>query len=92
MSKMSNIEMFKALSVESRYAIIEVLLKRERCACEIPELIKRTQSNTSMHLAKLADAGLIKSRREGKMIIYSIADLKARKHLERIMGKSQGKR
>lgn len=71
-----NIKLLKALSEETRYKIIEVLLKGERCACEIPELIGRTQSNTSMHLTKLTDLGILQSRREGKMIIYSIKDLK----------------
>ncbi len=74
--------LFKALAEETKYKIIELLLKGEGCtcesgeycACEIPSLIKRTQSNTSMHLAKLHEWGLIKSRREGKKIRYSIKD------------------
>lgn len=67
-----NIQLFKALSEDTRYRIIKALLEAERkykanksndckgelCACEIPELIGRTQSNTSMHLAKLQDWGL----------------------------------
>jgi ArsR family transcriptional regulator, lead/cadmium/zinc/bismuth-responsive transcriptional repressor len=68
----NNLNLFKALSEETRYKIIEVLLKKEICACEIPFLIHRTQSNTSMHLAKLLKYDIIKSRREGKKIIYSI--------------------
>lgn len=76
MSINNNLKLLKALSEESRYKIVEVLLKGEKCACEIPMLIGRTQSNTSMHLAKLTDLGILKSRREGKMIIYSIKDLR----------------
>ena len=71
-----NLRLLKALSEESRYKIIEVLLNGEKCACEIPELIGRTQSNTSMHLTKLSDLGILKSRRDGKMILYSIKDLR----------------
>ena len=71
-----NLKLLKALSEESRYKIIEVLLNGERCACEIPKLIGRTQSNTSMHLTKLDDLGILQSRRDGKMIIYSIKDLR----------------
>ena len=76
MSIERNIELLKALSEESRFRIIEVLLKGEKCACEIPQLIGRTQSNTSMHLTKLTDMGVLKSRRQGKRILYSIHDLR----------------
>ena len=68
------IKIFKTLGGETRFLIIKELLKKELCACEIPSLIGRTQSNTSMHLTKLQDLGFIKSRRQGKMIIYSIDD------------------
>ncbi len=71
-----NLKLLKAMSEETRYKIIELLLKGERCACEIPKLIDKTQSNTSMHLTKLADLGILKSRRDGKMILYSIKDLR----------------
>jgi len=76
MSSEHNLKILKALSEESRYRIVEVLLKGELCACKLPVLIGRTQSNTSMHLTKLTDSGILKSRREGKMIIYSIKDLR----------------
>ena len=68
------IKVFKAIGEETRFLIIKKLLKKELCACEIPSLIGRTQSNTSMHLTKLQDLGLIKSRRKGKMVLYSIND------------------
>jgi DNA-binding transcriptional ArsR family regulator len=76
MPKKSDILLFKALGEETAYRIIELLTQKrtsanlpgEYCACEIPSLIKRTQSNTSMHLAKLQEWGIIKSRREGKKI------------------------
>lgn len=76
MSIENNLKLLKALSEESRYRIVEILLKGEKCACEIPPLIGRTQSNTSMHLTKLTDLGILQSRRDGKMIIYSIKDMK----------------
>lgn len=91
-----NMKLFKALSEDTRYKIIKALLeaegkckenrcgshKGELCACEIPELIGKTQSNTSMHLAKLQDWGIIKVRKEGKMRLYSIDNEKVRKVLE----------
>ncbi len=67
-----NIIIFKALGEETRYKIIKALLKGEKCACEIPKLIGRTQSNTSMHLSKMLDWGILNSRKEGKRILYSI--------------------
>jgi ArsR family transcriptional regulator, lead/cadmium/zinc/bismuth-responsive transcriptional repressor len=90
-----NIQLFKALSEDTRYRIIEALLeaecerkenkyghKGELCACEIPKIIDKTQSNTSMHLAKLQDWGIIKVRKEGKMRLYSIENEKIRKILK----------
>jgi ArsR family transcriptional regulator, lead/cadmium/zinc/bismuth-responsive transcriptional repressor len=76
MRRKNNIILFKALSEETRYKIVEVLLRGEKCACEIPVLIGRTQSNTSMQLLKLVNVGVLKSRREGKKIIYSVNDSK----------------
>lgn len=90
-----NIQLFKALSEDTRYRIIKALIESENkptgnqygdrgelCACEIPEIIGRTQSNTSMHLAKLQDWGIIKVRKNGKMRLYSIKNEKIRKILE----------
>jgi len=76
------IKIFKALGEETRFLIIKELLKKELCACEIPSLIGRTQSNTSMHLTKLQDLGFIKSRKKGKMVLYSIED----NNIKTIMG------
>ncbi len=89
------IQLFKALSEDTRYRIIKALIesesesrenkygdKGEICACEIPEIIGKTQSNTSMHLAKLQDWGIIKVRKNGKMRLYSIKNEKIRKILE----------
>ena len=77
-----NLKIFKALSEETRYKIIKVLLEGEKCACEIPDLIGRTQSNTSMHLAKLQDWDIIKVRKDGKMRLYSIDNEKVRELLK----------
>ncbi len=74
MSRQANLKLLKALSEETRYRIIEVLLKGEICACKIPALIGRTQSNTSMHLSKLVELNLIQYRKEGKTSPYSIKE------------------
>jgi ArsR family transcriptional regulator len=72
------VQLFKALSEETRYKIVKVLLEGEKCACEIPGLIGKTQSNTSMHLAKLQDWGIIKVKKDRKMRLYSIDNEKIR--------------
>lgn len=71
---MNEIYLFKALGEETKHNILKSLLSGELCACEIPKRIGKTQSNTSMHLAKLVKWDLIKFRREGKKILYSIKD------------------
>jgi ArsR family transcriptional regulator len=72
-------KLFKALGEETKFLILKELLKGELCACEIPSKIKRTQSNTSMHLAKLSEWELIDFKRRGKKIIYSIKDKRIKK-------------
>lgn len=74
MNQEKAIKIFKALGEETRFLIVKELLNKELCACEIPLKINRTQSNTSMHLSKLHDLGIVESRREGKSIIYSVKD------------------
>ena len=66
--------LFKAMGEDTKYLILKSLLSGELCACKIPSKIKKTQSNTSMHLARLLEWNIIKSRRDGKKIFYSIKD------------------
>ena len=76
MTAKNDIKLLKYLGEETKYRIVKVLLKGEKCACEIPDIIRRTQSNTSMHLAKLIRGNILKSRRDGKKILYSIKDFR----------------
>lgn len=72
-------DLFRALGVETNHRILRVLLRDERCACELPALIGKTQSNTSMHLAKLLALGIVASRRDGKKVIYRLADARVKR-------------
>jgi len=63
---------FKALSDETRIRILKVLLERECCVCEVMQALDISQSRASRNLGILADAGFVKSRRDGLWIIYSI--------------------
>ena len=70
------LKIMKALSDKTRLNIVEFLLDGEKCVCEIFPHIKRTQSTTSIQLGKLEKSGILKSRRSGKKIFYSINDLR----------------
>jgi DNA-binding transcriptional ArsR family regulator len=64
---------FDALGSETRLRIVLFIGDGERCACEIPQAVKRAQPTVSLNLKILRDAGVIKSRREGKKILYSLS-------------------
>ena len=69
-------EIFKALSNPVRLEVIDVLLDGEKCVCEIIEkLNKYEQPHISKSLAKLKAAGIVKDRKEGLNIYYSLAML-----------------
>jgi len=70
------VKILKALSDETRLGIVEFLLDGEKCVCEIFPHVKRTQSTVSIQLGKLEDWGILKSRREGKKVFYSLKDLR----------------
>jgi len=69
-----SIELLKALADDTRFKIVEYLLKGEKCVCEIFPRVKRTQSTVSIHLGHLEEAGVLESRRDGKKIYYKIKD------------------
>ena len=67
-------KIFKALSNPVRLDVIDQLLDGEKCVCEIQKaLSKYEQPHISKSLAKLKSVGLIKDRREGMNVYYSIA-------------------
>ena len=63
---------FKALSEETRIRILSLLRHGELCVCDITESLKMTQPNISFHLAMLKESGLIKDRKNGRWIHYSL--------------------
>lgn len=62
----------KALSDETRLRILNVLLERECCVCEVMQVLDISQTRASRNLSMLYDAGFLKMRREGLWSIYSI--------------------
>ena len=67
-------EMLKILGEPSRMKIILTLTQGEMCVLHIVEAVGGNQSAVSQQLKVLKNGRLIKSRREGKNILYSIAD------------------
>ncbi|KUO72434.1 MAG: ArsR family transcriptional regulator [Desulfosporosinus sp. BRH_c37] len=66
---------FKALADETRVKIIYVmLLKPDLCVCDIAQISDLTISAASHHLRLLKTMGLARSRKEGKLVRYSIHD------------------
>lgn len=67
-------ELFKVFGDTTRIRILYTLFKSEMCVCDIAEILSMTQSAISHQLRVLKQAKLVKSRREGKQIIYSLDD------------------
>ncbi|PPS44973.1 helix-turn-helix transcriptional regulator [Chroococcidiopsis sp. TS-821] len=63
---------FHALSDSLRVNVIELLRDRELCVCELCDALGVTQSKLSFHLKTLKEAGLVRSRQEGRWIYYSL--------------------
>ena len=71
-------DLFKIFGDTTRMKILYALLESELCVCAIAELLNMTQSAISHQLKVLKDANLVGNRREGKTIIYYLADAHVR--------------
>lgn len=67
-------ELFKVFGDTTRIRILFVLFKSEACVCDIAEALNMTQSAISHQLKILKQSKLVKSRRDGKSVFYSLAD------------------
>ena len=65
-------KVFKALSDETRIRLLKLLSERELCVCELVQALDMTQSRVSRNLGILKEAGLVKDRREGLWVFYSL--------------------
>ncbi len=68
-------KIFKALGDPTRLRILGLLTEREMCVCEIMVALELTQPTASHHLKILENVELIKARKEGKWVFYSLHDL-----------------
>jgi len=67
-------ELFKVFGDSTRIRILFVLFEAEVCVCDLAAALGMTQSAVSHQLRILKQSKLVKSRREGKSIFYSLAD------------------
>ncbi|MCI8648655.1 MAG: helix-turn-helix transcriptional regulator [Anaerotruncus sp.] len=67
-------ELFKVFGDSTRIKILYVLFESEMCVCDIAQLLNMTQSAISHHLRTLKQSKLVKYRRDGKTVFYSLAD------------------
>ena len=67
-------ELFKVFGDSTRIRILFVLIEAEVCVCDLAKALNMTQSAISHQLRILKQNKLVKSRREGKSIFYSLAD------------------
>lgn len=67
-------ELFKILGDPTRTRILYALYDSEMCVCDLAALFSMSQSSISHQLRVLKQAKLVKYRKEGKMVFYSLAD------------------
>ncbi|MBQ7410646.1 MAG: helix-turn-helix transcriptional regulator [Clostridia bacterium] len=84
-------ELFKVFGDSTRMKIINALMMEELCVCDIAEITNSTPSAISHQLRVLKQAKLVKYRKEGKSVFYSLDDdhvreifEKGREHIEEV--------
>ncbi|MEB3358547.1 MAG: metalloregulator ArsR/SmtB family transcription factor [Synechococcales bacterium] len=69
----TSVEMgFKALSDPLRLQVLDLLREQELCVCDLCDRLEVRQSKLSFHLKALKEAGLLRSRQDGKWVYYSL--------------------
>jgi ArsR family transcriptional regulator len=66
------VKLFAALADPTRLRLLNLMSGREVCVCYFVEILKQGQPKISRHLAYLRNAGIVRARREGKWMHYSI--------------------
>ncbi len=74
-------DFFKILADSTRIRILSALLHAEMCVCDITVLLNMTQSAVSHQLRLLKQARLVKNRKDGKIVYYSLDD----KHIKNVL-------
>ena len=66
------VELFHALSDETRLGIVQRLRSGEHCVCDLTDMLDAAQSRLSFHLKVLKEAGLVSDRKQGRWVHYSL--------------------
>ena len=66
------VKIYKVLSDESRLRVLNLLLERECCVCEVMQALDISESKASRILSALNDAGILKLQKDGLWSLYSI--------------------
>ncbi|HKT39372.1 MAG TPA: metalloregulator ArsR/SmtB family transcription factor [Ktedonobacterales bacterium] len=77
-SRIALADTFRALADPTRVSIVLSLLRQELCTCDLAAITGVTESAVSQHLRVLRRLRLVKSRREGRLVFYSLDDLHIR--------------
>ena len=80
---------FRVLGEASRLKLIHALDDRERSVNDLTAIAGLTQANASRHLQTLTEAGILKRRKQGLRVLYSIADPNIFKLCEHVCGSLQ---
>ena len=82
----ANTRLLKALANETRLRMLILLSKREMCVCELTVALDLTQPTASHHLNILENMGLIKDRKTGKWVFYSVSNPELTKYFFDFLG------
>ena len=76
---------FKSLSDETRLRILNLLMERECCVCEVMQALEISQTRASRNLNILYDAGFLKLRKDGLWSLYSIDRGEMKEHFTNLV-------
>lgn len=67
-------DFYKIMGDPTRCKLIFALLQNEMCVCDLANVLSMTKSSVSHQLGKMRSSGVVKCRREGKTVYYSLDD------------------
>lgn len=76
------VNFLKAISDKTRLRIVKLLLHKKLCVCELVAILGKNQPCISQHLTILKNTKLIKAKREGLWIVYSVDEKELRRKLK----------
>ncbi|MFB6204459.1 MAG: ArsR/SmtB family transcription factor [Candidatus Nanohaloarchaea archaeon] len=84
-------QIFKALSSDTRFHVLELIMEHEPvCICELDEMCPRDRSVISRHVKKLDEAGIIETEKDGRKLISTVPQREAVENLIEAMEVLEG--